>query len=70
VLEPHPQLVYAQLIKEKKRGRLHALSERLCCGATRLATLGLNWFVPRNSLEKVKALPTLIEYESFGCFWG
>src|SRR2546430_227951 len=28
------------------------------------------WFVPRNFLEKVKALPTLIEYESFGCFWG
>jgi hypothetical protein len=27
VLEPHPQLVYAQLIKEKKRGRLHSLSE-------------------------------------------
>ena len=41
VLEPHPQLVYAQLIKEKKRGRLHSLSECLCCGATRLATLGL-----------------------------
>jgi IS1 family transposase/transposase-like protein len=41
VLEPHPQLVYAQLVKEKKRGRLHSLSERLCCGATRLATLGL-----------------------------
>jgi hypothetical protein len=28
------------------------------------------WFVPKNSLEKVKALPTLIEYESFSCFWG
>jgi DNA topoisomerase I len=31
---------------------------------------GKPWFVPRNSLEKVKALPTLIEYEGFGCFWG
>jgi IS1 family transposase len=41
VLEPHPQLVYGQLVKEKKRGRLHSLSERLWCGATRLATLGL-----------------------------
>jgi IS1 family transposase/transposase-like protein len=41
VLEPHPQLVYAQLVKEKKRGRLHVLSERICCGAARLAALGL-----------------------------
>lgn len=40
-LEPHPQLVYGQLVKEKKRGRLHSLSARLWCGATRLATLGL-----------------------------
>lgn len=41
VLEPHPELVYAQRVKEKKRGRLHALSERICCGAARLAILGL-----------------------------
>jgi hypothetical protein len=41
VLEPHPELVYAQLVKKKKRGRLHALSERICCGTTRLAALGL-----------------------------
>jgi hypothetical protein len=30
-----------QLVKEKKPGRLHSLSERICWGATRLATLGL-----------------------------
>jgi IS1 family transposase len=41
VLEPHPEVVYAQLVKQKKRGRLHALHERLGCGAARLATLGL-----------------------------
>ncbi|HZC02498.1 MAG TPA: hypothetical protein VE844_14425 [Gammaproteobacteria bacterium] len=41
VLEPHPELVYAQLVKKKKRGRLHSLNERLCCGAARLTTLGL-----------------------------
>jgi transposase-like protein len=40
VLEPHPELVYAQLVKKKKRGRLHSLSERICCGAARLAALG------------------------------
>jgi hypothetical protein len=41
VLKPHPGLVYVQLVKEKKRGRLRALSERVRCGAARLATLGL-----------------------------
>jgi hypothetical protein len=40
-LEPHPELVYAQLVKKKKPGRLHSLNERLCCGAARLTTLGL-----------------------------
>jgi transposase-like protein/IS1 family transposase len=40
VLEPHPELVYAQLVKKKKRGRLHSLNERLCWGAARLAALG------------------------------
>jgi transposase-like protein len=41
VLEPHPELVYAQLVKKKKRGRLHSLNERICCGAARLTALGL-----------------------------
>lgn len=41
VLEPHPELVYAQLVKEKKQGRLKSLTERVCCGAQRLAALGL-----------------------------
>jgi transposase-like protein len=40
VLEPHPELVYAQLVKKKKRGRLHSLNERICWGAARLAALG------------------------------
>jgi transposase-like protein len=41
VQEPHPDLVYAQLIKHKHRGHLQALTERVCCGAARLAALGL-----------------------------
>jgi hypothetical protein len=41
VLEPHPELVYAQLVKEKKQGRLQSLTQRVCCGAQRLAALGL-----------------------------
>jgi IS1 family transposase len=40
VLEPHPELVYAQLVKKKKRGRLHSLNECICWGAARLAALG------------------------------
>jgi len=41
VMEPHPELVYAQLVKEKKQGRLISLTQRVCCGAARLAELGL-----------------------------
>lgn len=41
VVEPHPELVYAQLVKEKKQGRLKSLTTRICCGAERLARLGL-----------------------------
>jgi hypothetical protein len=33
-------LVYAQLVKKKKRGRLHSLNEHICWGAARLAALG------------------------------
>jgi len=41
VQEPHPDLVYAQLIKHKHQGRLQTLTERVCCGAARLTALGL-----------------------------
>lgn len=41
VQEPHPDLVYGQLMKHKQRGHLQALTERVCCGATRLGALGL-----------------------------
>src|SRR5918992_2514587 len=40
LLEPHPELVYGQRVKKKKRGRLHSLNERLGGGAARLAALG------------------------------
>jgi IS1 family transposase/transposase-like protein len=42
VTEPHPDLVYGQIIKEKKGGRLKALKRRILCGAERLKELGLN----------------------------
>lgn len=42
VKEPHPDLVYAQVVKEKKKGRLKSLTERVLCGANRLKELGLS----------------------------
>jgi IS1 family transposase len=41
VEEPHSDLVYGQIIKEKKSGRLKALKTRVLCGAERLEKLGL-----------------------------
>ena len=41
VTVPHPDLVYGQIIKEKKGGRLKALKKRVLCGAERLKELGL-----------------------------
>jgi len=41
VLEPHPEWVYAQLVKEKKQGHLKSLTPPVCCGAARLTELGL-----------------------------
>lgn len=42
VREPHPDLVYAQVIKKKKRGRLKELIYRVRCGSQRLEELGLS----------------------------
>jgi hypothetical protein len=38
--KPHPS-VYAQIVKQKIHGRLHTLIQRVRCGTTRLAQLGL-----------------------------
>lgn len=35
ILEPHPDLVYGQVIKQKVKGRLQAVKYRLVCGLTR-----------------------------------
>ena len=42
VKEPHPDLVYGQVIKKKRQGRLQALLYRVCCGPQRLEELGLS----------------------------
>ena len=38
--EPHPDLVYGQLVKEQQQGKLLTLSTRVVLGAERLAHLG------------------------------
>jgi IS1 family transposase/transposase-like protein len=35
ILEPHPDLVYGQVIKQQGKGRLQAVKYRLVCGVTR-----------------------------------
>jgi IS1 family transposase/transposase-like protein len=40
--EPHPDLVYGQVVKKKRQGRLHELVYRVCYGSERLAELGLS----------------------------
>ena len=42
VKEPHPDLVYGQVVKKKSQGRLQALVYRVRCGATRFEKLGLS----------------------------
>jgi IS1 family transposase/transposase-like protein len=42
VKEPHPDLVYGQVIKKKRQGRLQALLYRVRCGPQRLEELGLS----------------------------
>jgi IS1 family transposase/transposase-like protein len=42
VKEPHPELVYGQVIKNKQKGRLQELVYRVRCGAKRLEELGLS----------------------------
>lgn len=41
VKEPHPDLVYGQVVKKKRQGRLQELVYRVCCGSRRLEELGL-----------------------------
>jgi transposase-like protein len=42
VKEPHPELVYGQVIKKKHKGRLQELVSRIRCGSQRLEALGLS----------------------------
>lgn len=41
VKEPHPDLVYGQVVKKKRTGRVASITSRILCGAERFAKLGL-----------------------------
>jgi len=51
VKDPNPDLVYGQVIKERKQGRIANITYRVKCGAERLANLGLK--ISTTLLERV-----------------
>ena len=70
VKEPHPDLVYGQVIKQKRQGRLHELLSRVCCGAERLAALGLSIstsLIERLNLTLRHALAPLVRKSQCCC---
>lgn len=70
VCEPHPDLVYAQLVKQKKQDKLLTLSTRVVLGAERLTQLGLTIstaLVERVNLTLRQALAPLVRKTSSFC---
>jgi IS1 family transposase/transposase-like protein len=51
ILKPLKDLVYAQVVKVKKQGRLKEIQERVLCGARRLKKLGLS--ISTSLIERV-----------------
>jgi transposase-like protein len=63
VKEPHPDLVYAQIIKQKEQGRLKSLTQRVVCGRERLQALGFaisTSLIERLNLTMRQALAPLV----------
>ena len=63
ICAPHPDLVYGQLVKQKKQGKLLTLSTRVGLGAERLTSLGLTMstaLVERVNLTFRQALAPLV----------
>ncbi len=68
--EPHPDLVYGQLVKQKKQGKLLTLSTRVVLGAERLTHLGFTIstaLVERVNLTLRQALAPLARKTSSFC---
>jgi hypothetical protein len=67
---PHPDLVYGQLVTQKKQGTLLTLSTRVVLGAERLTHLGLTVstaFVERVNLTMRQALAPLVRKTASVC---
>jgi IS1 family transposase len=70
VKEPHPDLVYGQVVKKKRQGRLHELLYRVRCGSERLAELGLSIstsLIERLNLTLRHALAPLVRKSQCFC---
>jgi IS1 family transposase/transposase-like protein len=68
--EPHPALVYGQLVKQKQQGKLLTLSTRVVLGAERLTQLGLTIstaLVERVNLTLRQALAPLVRKTASFC---
>jgi hypothetical protein len=68
--EPHPELVYGQLVKQKQQGKLLTLSTRVVVGTERLSHLGLRIstaLVERINLTLRQALAPLARKTSGFC---
>src|SRR5256714_10643364 len=68
--EPHPDLVYGQLVKQKQQGKLLTLSTRVVLGAERLTQLGFTIstaLVERVNLTLRQALAPLARKTSSFC---
>src|SRR5262250_3479054 len=68
--EPHPELVYGQLVKQKQQGKLLTLSTRVVLGAKRLTHLGCTIstaLVERVNLTLRQALAPLARKTSSFC---
>jgi IS1 family transposase/transposase-like protein len=70
VKAPHPDLVYGQVVKKKRQGRLQELVYRVCYGAERLAELGLSIspsLIERLNLTRRHALAPLVRKSQCFC---
>lgn len=68
--EPHPDLVYGQVVKKKRQGRLQELLYRVCCGSDRLTELGLSIstsLIERLNLTLRHALAPLVRKSQCFC---
>jgi hypothetical protein len=55
--EPHPDLVYGQVVQKKRQGRLQELVSRVVCGAKRLEDLGCS-----SSTSLLERLPLTLRH--------